>query len=278
MEDAEYADDACLIAECLTRILELLEALAEESVKFGLKINTNKTKIMPIAKEKHIWPIIKHADKEIEVVEKFIYLGSEVKSEGGSDSEIKRRIALAGATFNRLQKIFKRHDIGIDIKLRIFNACVIPVLTYGCELWSVTKTMENRLNAAENKWLRRILKISYREHVTNIEVRRKTQQQTINDTIKKRRMRWAGHVLRMEDIRNPKRIFKYKPEGKRAIGRPKRRWIDYLDDDLKAGGFSIHGKTEGRKRMTLDELASDRELWRDVMEKSVTEHSRRMIT
>ena len=51
IEDAEYADDACLIAECLIRIMELLEVMAEESGKLGLKINFNKTKIMPISKE-----------------------------------------------------------------------------------------------------------------------------------------------------------------------------------------------------------------------------------
>ena len=188
VEDVEYADDACLIAECLVRIMELMEALANEGGKFGLKINMKKTKIMPITRRDVDWPSIKMQQEEIEIVKEFIYLGSEVKAKGGSDTEIKRRIALAGNTFNRLQKFFKRHDIKMKTKLRIFNACVIPVLTYGSESWEVTKTMQNRLNSAENKWLRRLMRISYKDHETNDSVRQRTQQPMIGDIIKWKRM------------------------------------------------------------------------------------------
>mgnify|MGYP003435272988 CR=1 FL=1 len=121
-----------------------------------------------------------------------------MKAEGSSDSKIKRRIALAGSTFNKLQKILKRHDVKLNIKLQILNSCVIPVLIYGSESWAITKAMEKKLNAAENKWLRRILRISYIEHITNEEIRKRTEQQLVSNVIKKRRMKWAGHVLRID--------------------------------------------------------------------------------
>ena len=277
-EDVEYADDACLIAECLVRVMELLEAMAEESGKFGLKINQSKTKLMTITKKESAPPTIKLEEKVIEVVRKFVYLGSEMKAEGGADSEIKRRIALAGSTFNKLQKIMKRHDVKLEIKLRILNSCVIPVLIYGCESWDITKAMEKKLNATENKWLRRILRISYIEHVTNEEIRRRTQQHLVSEIIRKRRMKWAGHVLRMDENRNPKKIYNYNPEGKRSVGRPKRRWKDCLEEDLKAAGITIHGKTEGRQRMSIEEMAQNRIMWRDVIEKSLAGSSLRMIT
>jgi hypothetical protein len=277
-EDAEYADDACIIAECLMRIMEVMAALVEESEKFGLKMNYSKTKIMPIGKNETSWPTVKLAGHDVEVVRSFTYLGSEMKAEGGSESEIIRRIALAGSVFNKLQKMFKRHDIKLKIKLRVFNTCVIPVLIYGCESWSVTKVMENKLNAAENKWLRRILRISYREHVTNEDVRGRTQQPLISDTIRRRRMKWAGHVLRMKENRNPKRILNYKPKGKRTVGRPRRRWRDCFEEDLRSAGISLYGITRGRKRMSLEELAGDRRLWRDIMGKSMAGHGPGMKT
>ena len=259
IEDVEYADDACLIAECLLRITELLEAVSKEGEKFGLKINTAKTKIMTISKHETNQLAVKLGQEDIEIVRKFVYLGSELKADGGADTEIKRRIALAGTAFNKLQKIFKRHDIRLNVKLRIFNSCVIPVLTYGCESWDITKAMQNKLIAAENKWIRRILRISYREHVTNENIRQRTQQPLINNVIKRRRMKWAGHVLRMDETRNPKKILNYKPKGKRAPGRPKRRWRDGLEEDLKMAGVTIYGRTEGRERMTLVALASKHE-------------------
>jgi hypothetical protein len=278
-EDVEYADDTTLIAESLIRILELTEALSEESEKLGLKINTKKTKIMKITKRKEEEKNVKMRGMEIEIVNSFTFLGSDLKSEGGSENEIKRRLAMAGAVFNRLQeKIFKRHDIVLEVKMRIFNTCVIPVLIYGSESWSITKTMEKRLDAAENKWLRRIMRIKYTRHITNEEIREKTKQVMLSKRIQKVRMKWAGHMLRMPNSRNPKKIFEYKPEGKRERGRPRRRWIDNLDDDLKMAGLSIHGQTTGRKRVSLEELANNRDTWRDIMEKSMAGNSLRMAT
>ena len=66
--------------------------------------------------------------------------------------------------------------------------------------------------ATENRWLRRILRIGYKEHITNEEVRQRTQQPNIIEVIRKRRMEWAGHILRMDERRNPKQIFNYKSE------------------------------------------------------------------
>ena len=154
----------------------------------------------------------------------------------------------------------------------------LPVLKYGCESWSITKTMENKLNAAENKWLRWILRISYKDHITNENIRQRTQQPLISDNIKQRRMKWAGHVLRMDENRNPKKIINYKPDGKRAVGRPKRRCINCLEEDLKVAGITIYGKTEGRQRTKLEELAKNRDVWSDVIMKSMTGYSQRMIT
>ena len=233
---------------------------------------------MPISKKANTQTTVKHKGQEIDAVTKFVYLGSEMKAEGGSESEIRRRIALARSTFSRLLKIFKRHDIKLKIKMRALNTCMIPVLIYGCEPWSITKTMENRLNAAENKWIRRILRISYKDHITNESIRQRTQQPLISDIIKKRRMKWAGHVLRMDENRNPRKIYNYKPDGKRAVGRPKRRWIDCLEEDLKAAGITIYGKTEGRQRTKLEELAKSRDVWSNVIMKSMTGYSQRIIT
>ena len=166
------------------------------------------------------------------MVRSFVYLGSELDARGGAEMEIKRRIALAGRTFNRMhEKVFKSHDIPLKIKLRVLNACVIPVLLYGAESWSITHTMENKLNSSENRWLRRILRVGYKEHVSNAEVRR-----------------------------------------------PRRRWMDGLESDLKAAGASKHGITRGRQRMTLAEMANDRKIWKDVIEKSLTGYSQRMDT
>ena len=100
---------------------------------------------------------------------------------------MKRRIALAGVTFHRLwEKVFKRHEISLAIKLRLLNAAVMPILLYGSE----TKIMENKLNACENRWLHRLLRIKYTDRVSNVEVRVRTGQEIAENTVRKRRMKW----------------------------------------------------------------------------------------
>ena len=84
---------------------------------------------------------------------------------------MKRRIALAGVIFHRLwEKVFKRHEISLAIKLRLLNATVMPILLCGSETWNLTTAMENKLNACENRWMHRILRIKYTDRVSNVEV------------------------------------------------------------------------------------------------------------
>lgn len=137
------------------------------------------------------------------------------------------------------------------------------MLAYSIWVWIMEhpKTMERKLDAAENKWLRRMLKISYREHVKNEEVRRKTQHLQINDIIKRRKVKWAGHVPKMNDSRTSKESSNtsnrpIKPEGERAVGRSTRRWADIIGKGFKA--IELHRMTEERQRLTIEEIASQR--------------------
>ena len=113
---------------------------------------------------------------------------------------MKKRIALAGVTFHRLwEKVFKRREISLAIKLRLLNAAVMPILLYGSETWRLTTAMENQLNACENRWLRRIFRIEYMERISLsiVKVRARTGQEIAENTVRKRRMKWCGHIARM---------------------------------------------------------------------------------
>jgi hypothetical protein len=74
--------------------------------------------------------------------------------------------------------------------------------------------------------------------------------------IKSRRMRWAGHVARKREKRNAYRILVGKPEGKRTLGRPRRRWVDNIKMDLREIGW------DGKNWI---DLARDRDQWRAVV-------------
>ena len=113
----------------------LLMKVKEESEKFGLKLNIQKTKIMasgPITS----WQI----DGETkERVTDFIFLGSKITADGECSHEIKRRLLLGRKVMTNLDSIFKSRDISLPTKVCLVKVMVFPVIMYGCESWTVKK-------------------------------------------------------------------------------------------------------------------------------------------
>jgi hypothetical protein len=113
----------------------------------------------------------------------------------------------------------------------------LPVVLYGCETWSLTLREEHRLRVSE----KRVLRIfgSQREEdgswrkLHNDEFHKLYSSPNIVRMIKSRRMRWAGHVARMEEVRDVYRVLVGRPEGKRPVGGPRRRWEDNIKMDLR---------------------------------------------
>jgi hypothetical protein len=119
---------------------------------------------------------------------------------------------------------------------------ISPVVLYGCETWSLTLREEHRLRVFENIVLRRIFGPRRDEvmgdwrKLQNEELHNLYSLPSIIRMIKSRRMRWAGDVARMGETRNVYRILVGKPEGKRPLGRSRRRWVDNIKIDLKEIG------------------------------------------
>jgi hypothetical protein len=121
---------------------------------------------------------------------------------------------------------------------RIYKTIILPVVLYGCETWSLTLRKEHRLGTFENRVLRRIFGPK-RDEVTggwrelhNEELHDFYSLPSIIRIMKTRSMRWAGHVARMGEKRNACRLLVRKPEGRRPLGRPRRRWLDNIRRDL----------------------------------------------
>ena len=124
---------------------------------------------------------------------------------------------------------------------------ILPVVLYGCETWSFILREEPSLKVTVNRVLRRIFG-SKRDEVTR--EWRKLHNEELNDlycspnivrVIKSRIMRWAGHVERMRERRSVYRILVGKPEGKRPLGRPRRRWADNIKMDRQEVALGGHG-------------------------------------
>ena len=143
-------------------------------------------------------------------------------------------------------------------KICIYKTIIRPTVTYAAETWTITANDERLLGGWERKILRKIFgpvceNGDWRIR-TNREVYQLYQDVDIVTLIKTSRLRWAGHVIRMDDERACKKIFEGKPEGRRRRGRPRKRWQDDVEEDLKRLGV------RGWRRK-----ARDRAEWKEVV-------------
>ena len=108
--------------------------------------------------------------ERLEEVTSSKYLGSILSSERDSTEEIRTRINLATSAIAKLKKIWSNNNIKTAAKIRLCKSLVVSVLTYGCESWTLKAESKRRIAAYEIKYFRRIVKISYIDHITNISV------------------------------------------------------------------------------------------------------------
>ena len=139
-------------------------------------------------------------------------------------------------------RIFYLRLLSKQLKIKIYRTIILPVVLYGCEIWSLTLREERRLMVFENSVLRRVFG-QKRVEVTG--EWRKLHNEELSDlyslpnivrVVKSRRMIWAGHVARMGEGRGVHRVLVGKPEGKRPLGRPRRIWEDNIKMDLQEVG------------------------------------------
>ena len=124
------------MAESEEELKCLLMKVKEEIEQVGLKLNIQKTKIMasgPITS----WEI---DGETVEIVSDFIFGGSKITADGDCSHEIKRLLLLGRKVMTNLDSILKSRDITLPTEVCLVKAMVFPVVTFGCESWTVKKT------------------------------------------------------------------------------------------------------------------------------------------
>ena len=124
------------MAESEEELMSLLMKVKEESEKAGLKLNIQKTKIMPSGPIT-LWQI---GEETMETVTGLIFLGSKITADGDCSHEIKRCLLLGRKAMTKLGSILKSRDITLPTKASIVKAMVFPVVIYGCQSWTIKKT------------------------------------------------------------------------------------------------------------------------------------------
>ena len=236
--DLRYADDICIFAELIDTISDALMVLSEEASPLGLSLNFIKTKIQSLSD--YLAPLpttIQNNNVSIETVNEFIYLGSKITSDCTTSCDINRRIGgMASGTFGRLRNIWKNGKITTKSKIRILNTCILPIVTYASETWTLTAAQSRRVDAFHRNCLRSILGIRWFHRVSNDEVYDMVGNPTHLSTIIRRgRLRLLGHIARLPDNVPARQILSGASgpppnSWRRPRGRPRRTWIAELGE------------------------------------------------
>ncbi len=179
-------------------VQEMLDGLVKESAKAVLKVNINKTKIMCNS----YGAKIRVGEIDLETVEEYTYLGHIISFKEKMGKKIERRIIQAWKGYWALKLVFKG-SLKISSKIRMFEACFLPVLLYEAQTWTLTKAQTGRLVTTQRAMERSILGIKKKERIRATKIREVTKCKNVVYMTKKLKMKYAGHLARMVEERWP---------------------------------------------------------------------------
>lgn len=262
IRDLLFADDAALVSHTEDGLQHLVNRFSHACKEFGLTISLKKTEVMGQGTEHP--PTISIDGHMLAAVETFTYLGSNISSSFSLDTEISSRIAKAAVVMSKLhQRVWSNSNLTEKTKLRVYEACVLSTLLYSSEAWTPYARQEKRLQSFHLRCLRRILSIRWQDKISDVEVLKRAGLKSMVAILRERRLRWLGHVHRMDCGRIPKDLlYGELAEGTRPIGRPRLRFKDVCKKDMQQCKIDV---------ATWESLAGDRSSWRRAVKSCVQE-------
>ena len=253
LNNLRYADDTSLLAGSEEDLQRLLNIVVEESEKLGLSLNVKKTECMVVSKKKNN-PECKLFSKgeQIRQVQKFKCLGYTLTCDGKCRTEIKKRIAIVRASFQKMSTILKNRNISFLTRLRVLKTYVWSILLYKCETWTITVETKKSLKAAEMWFYRKMVRISWKEKRTNESILEETnQERSLINTIRKRQLKFLGHICRHKGLEFLSLTGKI--EGTRSRGRQRITFLDSLSSFVTGNN---------KDNIALLRMTEDRDRWR----------------
>ena len=234
-----YADDILIWGEDNIEVQEKIDRWSMITEDYGMKISKEKSESLLMYRGRRPkWNKIKLGGIELQEKEEFKYLGSIVTKDGKCDIEVRKRITQAEGFYQSVRKLLWNEDFPIQCKVLLYKMYYIPILTYGSVTWTMGWKEESQMQAAEMKFIRSMAGISKIEKKRSKDIRKKCGLERLQYKIGRERLRWYGHMMRMDSERIPKMIFENaeKRGEKRRVGRPRERWQSQIQRNAEERG------------------------------------------
>lgn len=230
----EYADDIVVISNSAASLQLALIRLSLELDEVGLTINKEKSVLVRFGKKgiADQKPPILIDGGELKWDKEVKYLGIRLDEELNWAVSVKHRISGAQIAFSKYRQLWKAKNVSNNFKIQFYLRTVRPALIYSLHLLPLRLSDRRKLDVADNRFVRNILKIHWDDFISTKQIHGKYQFISVSSLLKKFRLSWFGHLTRMNVCRWAKRMVYWYPKVKRKRGRPRVTWLDVVREDL----------------------------------------------
>ena len=228
-----FADDIVICSESKEHVEEKLESWIYALERRGMKVNRGKTEYMCVTERQDNGSgTVKMKGEEVAKVEDFKYMGSTVQSNGECGREVNKRVQAGWNGWRRISGVICDRGVPARVKGKVYKVAVRPAMLYGLETVTLTKRQEAEMEVAELKMLQFSLGVTRMDNIRNEYIRGTAQLGKFEEETREARMRWYGHLRRKDDGYIGRRMLRMELPGKRKRGRPKRRFVDVVKEDM----------------------------------------------
>ena len=178
--------------------------------------------------------------EKMEQVECFRYLGTDIHENGRMGEEIGHRVREGERVGGALRAVWRNKGMSVGAMRGMYEAIVVPTLTYGSEAWVMNARERSRVEAVEMKCLRAIKGVTKFDRVRNSRIREETGVEIgLGERVEQANLRWYGHVMRMDRSRYPRKVLESTVPGVRPRGRPRKGWVEGVNEAIRARGQDV---------------------------------------
>ena len=243
-----FADDIVICEKTREEAERRLESWRYALERRGMKVSRSKTKYLCINGENDD-ETVKMEDTKVPRVKEFKYLGSTVQESGSCEREVKKKVQAGWNGWRRVSGVICDRRLLARVKGKVYSSVVRPAMVYGLETVAVTKKQVEEMEVLQMKMLRFSMGVTRKDKIRNEHIRSTVKVEELGMKMREDRLRWYGHVTRRDQEYVGRKMMKMELPGKRRRGRPKRRFLDVVKEDM--------GKV-GAKETDVE----DRNMWR----------------
>ena len=226
-----FADDTVICKETRKEVEQRPQSCRYALKRRGMKVSRSKIEYLCVNGGNDD-KTVKMEDTKVSRVKEFKYLGSTVQESGNCEREIKKRVQAGWNGWRKVSRVICDRRLPARVKGKVYSSVVRLTMVYGLETVAVTKKQVEEMEVAEIKMLKFSMGVTRKDKIRNEYIRGTVKVERLGTKMREGRLRWYGHVMRkvLEYVR--RRMMKMELPGRRRRGRPKRRFLDVVKEDM----------------------------------------------